>query len=398
VASALLVVGLLAGATARAEGGLGLLMAGPTCPDAAVTAQLEGGLSRRSRPQLPHAQVAAALARARGERALTQARNLFRRTDFDGCIALLSITEQELGRNLADPDEALLRRAHQLLAQVNLWLGICQWAAGDPQTAAGSFVRAAQLPANPAPDPRLLPPELVEAHRAALSAPRQDVSCQIAAPLRPEHLLVDGRAPDLDGAAFRVAAGTHYVTLQPTCRGGDASFGAPRLPSSDCPSIAQQLGGSGRSLRLVASTMGCRVQVPSRLAASRITCASPSEVAEPEFVAALTVESRGEGTLTVSQAAQRLTLQLHRRGSTGFARQIVTELEAKEPAAQQVARGLGLLLGLEVETAPRRRGEAWYQRWWVWALVGSAVLAATTTGIAISRSHGSKSYRVVFQP
>ena len=376
-------------AAAEGPGAVGLLMAGPTCPDPAVTAQLETGLARRAQPWLPHARVAAALARTRAERALGQARDLFRRTDFDGCIALLSITEQELGRNLADPATTLQRRAHLLLAQINLWLGVCQWAAGDPQTAAGSFVRSAALPASPAPDPRLLPPALVEAHRSAVSAPRQEVSCELTPPIRPEHILVDGQPPSLDGGQFRVAAGTHYLTLEASCR--------PEEPG--CRLLLEHLGGHGRSLRLEASALRCKVQVPSRLAAaSPITCASAGELAEAGFVGDLTRESGAAGTVTVAQIGRRLTLQLQRRGSSGFVRQIATEIGGREAPAELVGRSLGLLLGVDAEPV-RHRTEAWYQHWWIWAIVGATVVAATTsTAVAISRSQRQHEYRVVFGP
>jgi hypothetical protein len=229
--------------------------------------------------------------------------------------------------------------------------------------------------------------ELTEAHRAALSAPRQDVRCEILPPLRPEHLLVDGRVPDFDGDHFRVAAGTHYVTLQGSCRSGDAA----------CRGVLQHLGGHGRSLRLEASPLRCRVQVPSRLLASRVTCASAGEVGEPGFIAALTRESQSLGTLAISQTGRRLMLQLHRKGTAGFARQIVTELESDEAPARLVERSIGLLLGLEPERPPRRP-EAWYRRWWVWALVGAAVVATTTSAVAITRSRPQREYLFRFEP
>jgi len=380
---------LLLPAPALADGrGLALLMAGPACPEPAVVAQLEAGLGKSATARVSPARVAAALARVRAARALQQARELYTRTNFAGCVALLSITEQELGRNLADPDAALLSRAHTLLAQINLWLGTCQWAAGDPQTAASPVVRAAQLPANPAPDPKLLPPELIEAHRGALSAPRQDVSCELAPPLRAEDLLVDGRIPDLDGDRFRVAAGTHYLTLQARC--------TPGLPA--CDGLRRALGGEGmRSLRLEASPLRCRVAVPSVRGATAVACASLSEARELAFVRQLTEETRGEGTLAVALSRGRVALRLHRSGGTSFARQVMTQLEAGERAERVVARSLGLLLGAEPPEPPKRT-EEWYKRWWVWALVGATVIATTTTAVAVSRAERSHEYHLIVRP
>jgi hypothetical protein len=45
---------------------MGLVMAGPRCPDTEVSSKLESGLRHRSLECLPHERVAAALARLVG--------------------------------------------------------------------------------------------------------------------------------------------------------------------------------------------------------------------------------------------------------------------------------------------------------------------------------------------
>lgn len=382
---------LLVPSLSRAEaprGPAAIVMAGPSCPDAALAGAVEAELRKGGVAALPHARVAVALARTRAARALDAARRLYTRTDFAGCIALLSITEQELGRSLADEDAAL-QRAHALLAQVNLWLGVCQWAAGDPQTAATAFVRSAQLPTRPAPDPRLLPPELVEAHRIAVSAPRPETSCEVEPPLRGEQLLVDGREPVVEGQRFRTSAGTHYLTIRVRCSDG----------AGDCTALQRRIGAEGmRSLRLEAGTLRCRVQVPSIPAPSRVTCAASSEASAPALVAALTRESGAGFALIAAVDDGKIALRLLRAGGEGFSRQLVSELEGEAPRAA-LERNLPLVLGAR-PAAPVRRPErkAWYERWWVWTVAG-AVMAGTATAISVAATRsGTKEYRIVFRP
>lgn len=321
---------------------------------------------------IPRAQGAAALARVRAARALARARGLYTRANFAGCVALLSITEQELGLRLADPRSTRQQQAHRLLARVNLWLGVCQWAAGDPQTAATSFLRSSQLPGSPAPDPRLLPPAVVRAYRGAVVAPRQQVACKVEAPLTPSAVQVNGRGPLVQADSILVPAGTHYLVLAPA--------------------------EGKRSLRLQASALGCRVQVPSTTASPR-ACVSKAESADAALVAGVTEEAGAAGSLVISLDGDRLALRLQRgAGKAVFERQLMVRLEAGETLTRdRLARSIGLLLGGATRaTAPRptTRG-VWYTRWWVWAIVGAAVAVTATTAIVASRSDRVK---VVFGP
>jgi len=380
---------LLAGA-ARAEG-LAVLMAGESCPDASISRAIE---KHRARPPLiSHYRVTAAVARTRAERALGEARRLYTRTNFAGCISLLSISELELGRSLADPDPNLRNRAHRLLADVVLWLGICQWASGEPQAAATSFVRSAQLPSGPTPDPRLLPPEVVEAYRSAVTAPRHQVSCQLDPPLKAHDLVVDGKGPTVgNGNTITVPAGSHYLVLKADC-----------MESPECTALRSQLGPEGmRSLRLEAGPHRCRIQVPAIRQERRLTCINVTESEDAGFVASVTQEARASRTLVVTQTGHKVALRLHRAGASSFQHQLVSNLGQAETPSQVVGRSTALLFGGQgaVQPPPPPPGGdqkvAWYRKWWVWAIVGGAVAVVTTT--AVVATAGDDRVRVVFGP
>jgi len=356
---------------------LAVLMAGQGCPDAEMTGAVERQLGNTG--WIPHARVAAAMARTRAERALEQARRLYTRTSFTGCISLLSISELELSRSLAEPDPALRGQAHRLLAEVMLWLGICQWASGEPQAASSSFVRSAQLPSSPTPDPRLLPPEVVEAYRTAVSAPRQQVTCHVDPPLRAVDLLVDGKGPTTSGDTLTVPAGSHYLVLQARC-----------APGPQCDATRQQLGPGGmRSLRLEAQAHHCRIQLPAVRPVEHLTCVNVSESEDVGFVAGVTRQVGAARTLVVTQVEHRLALRLYRAGVSGFQHQLVSSLGPGDTPARVVARSVALLLGKQAEVVAPPPGQVgptnpWYTRWWVWALAGAGVAAITTTVVLVT--------------
>jgi hypothetical protein len=369
-------------------------MSGPSCPDATIGAMLR----RRLPAAVPHHRTAAAVARARAARALREARRLYTSTNFPGCISLLSISELELSRALADSDPGSQQRAHLLLARVALWLGICQWAAGEPQAAGRSFVRAAQLPFSPAPDPGLLPPELVAAYRRAVAEPREEVACRLDANLTAQHLQVDGKGPTVAGGALKVPAGTHYVVIKVSCQPGDAA----------CEALRRQVGPGGmRSLRLEASPSRCRVQLPGQQVQirSRITCINPSEAALAPFVAAVTRETGARDTLVIAVVKRQVTLRMHTAGAPAFRHQLVSTLRGDESLAQLVGRSLPLLVGdqgpaLVEPVPPDKEGDGgrpprkWYRRWWVWVVAAGAVAAVATTA-AVAASAGSDRVTVV---
>ena len=376
---------------------LAVLLAGPSCPDALVTAQIEKGLRRNAKHKLPDFKVGAALTRARAMRSLVLARRLFTRANFPGCISLLSITEQEMGRNLTDDEPAFLERSHRLLAAVNLWLGICQWAAGDPQTAAASFVRSAQLPSRPAPDPNLLPPALIKAYREAIAAPRPDVMCKVDPPIRVAQLQIDGRRPLSAGSEFRVSVGTHYLALTVRC--------PSTSPGEECRALQEQRDGQGiRSFRLEATSLHCHVELPVAIPSTNITCATLSEARDAKFVASLTKEAGAGGTLVVSLTERRIELGLCPVARTtdsspparaAFSRQLVAQLDQQETPSRVVARSLDLLLSREPRPGVKPAMSSWYEKWWIWALLGAGVAVTTTAAVVATRSDNIK---VVFGP
>ena len=363
-------------APARAEERHALLQAGGPCLAGGARDPARAAARSQKLALAPHKQVAAAQARVRAGQALERSRRLYTRADFAGCVALLSITEQELGLHLADPRSAAQQKAHRLLARVNLWLGICQWAAGDPQTAANSFVRSAQLPTSPYPDPRLLPPAVVKAYRGAVVAPQRQVGCEVTSPLTPGLVQVNGRGPVVQGDRLLVPTGTHYLVLT--------------LPGKQ----------GKRSMRLQASAQRCRVQIPSTGPTTTRSCVSHAEAADAAFISGITREAGVSGSLVVSLDGARLALRLHRAGKALFERQLMVQVDAGKGLDEAVlGRSMHLLLlgGARPATSPPgvASHSEWYTRWWVWALVGTAVAVTATSVIFASRSDRVK---VVFGP
>jgi len=366
-----------------------LLEGGDACPDAAAARAMHDALRRHHAAALPPARANAAVARARAAYALRRARQLYLRTAFAGCVAVLSISEQELGRHLADPRARSTQRAHRLLAEVNLWLGVCQFASGDPQAAAASFIRSSRLPSSPLPDPQLFPPRLLAAYRAAVEAPRQQVSCAIRAPLTPGSILVDGKGPTVQGDTVRLAAGTHYLVLG--CERADAS----------CQALRRAIGPGGwRAMRLEARPLGCVVQLPGAAPASDPPCIHARHGGDVSFVAAALRESGADQALVATLERRRVIMRLLRGGRRSFERQLVATLANGADRAAAVRRNASLVLaGAEIvarRKAPRRAAKvAWYRRWWVWAIVaGVAAGAVATTSIALATR--SRRVKVVF--
>jgi hypothetical protein len=349
---------------ARADSPIAVLFSGQDCPDETVAEPLVAALEQRGRRPVGAARVAAAVARERARRALIEARRLYTRADFSGCIALLSIIEQELGRHLGNPGGEGNQDAHRLLARVNFWLGTCQWAAGDPQTAASSFVRAAQLPGTPHADRRLLPPGLIEAHREAISAPREEVSCDLDPSVRADDLLVNGKGPTVKGQTLRVPVGTHYLLLQARCRG-----------PGRCP--------PGRSLRLEARPLGCKVPMPGgRSHGLPLACVSPAEASDADFAGAVAGEVGVAEALVTAVSDRNIGLRLAAVGRADYVRQLVNSRTSAQDPSRVVTRAVGLVMD-ERHTSPGPR-EVWYRKWWIWALVGTAATAAVVTGVALA--------------
>ncbi|MCC6749768.1 MAG: hypothetical protein IT371_19030 [Deltaproteobacteria bacterium] len=382
--SALLWVSVDARAENSPGGRAALLQSGESCPSRVLADRASAELGARGHRAVDAWTLAAAVARVRAARALVAARTLYTRTDFAGCVALLSITEQELGRSLGEPPAERTLLAHRTLGEVNLWLGVCQWAAGDVQAAAASFVRSSQLPSSPLLDGRLFPPELLTDYRRAVAAPREEVSCVLEEGLGAEQLLVNGKGPTVKGRLLQVPAGTHYVVIQGRC---------PAAQPTCVPG-----GGARGFLRLDARPLGCRVQRPTHRP-EPLTCVSEREGSDASFVASVVREADARLGLVLEVGRARVSLRLTQAGRSEFTSQTTTRLSGAPEETAVLGQAVSLLLGGEAApVVPRPEpsaGPAWYRRWWIWALVGTAA-AVTVSAVALSARNDR--VRVVFAP
>jgi len=341
-----------------APAGTAVLGCGARCQEAVTVAVTAHRFRRELAPTTDHAAVVAALGRVRAARALSRSRQLFTRTDFRGCSALLSISERELAGAVIDVEPNTRRRTLDLLARVNLWLGICRWGAGDMEAAADHFVRSGRLPGRPAPDPALLAPEIVQAHAEAAAAQGPEVSCVIEQSLRQRDMWIDGLAVQGD-ASIALRAGTHYVSVALPCKGS----------SADCPPGL-------RSFAFKAEAGRCRIYLPSSGTAAPLDCVDRSEAYDARFVSELTAEVGSARTLVVSVEKQQVALRLFRAGERTFGQQVTTPVRNKTDWRAALTHSLDLLYGTTQETSRvdrPSRATAWYRRWWVWTLVGAAV-------------------------
>ena len=388
---------------------LAVLMAGPRCPDADTARVLAEGIRRHHKKKLlrsrvsrepalsrlargfSSSQVASGLARARAAEALQRAKQLYTRTAFSGCVSLMSITEKMMAPHLGDLTPQVERRAFETMAQINLWLGICQWASGETRGAAAAFLRSAHLPASPRPDPEIFPPELIRAYEKAVATPQQEVSCQVDPRLSEKNMLIDGQPQLVVKGVMRLAAGVHYLTIHGRCAGGDPA----------CETIKGQLGEAGVfSAHLDAASDGCQASLPRVAPASPLVCANVKEAEDPAFVASLTHALSAGGTLVTLLDQNKVSLRLQLGSQPAFTRQTVTRLEGHQSPAEIVTQSMDLLLqdsapdGRPVVVQPIRQD--WYRKWWVWAIVGGVITATTITTVAATS--GSGNVQVVIGP
>jgi hypothetical protein len=277
-----------------------------------------------------------ALIQTRVERALTKARSDYATSHFKACARRLDRVEQQVQWHLrGKADLAQIKR-------LNLWLGLCRAVADEPEGARAAFARAARLPGAD-PDPSLFPPAVMALFRAA-KAPRDRCVLQI-----PEtaDLQLDGRAVT-PGA--RIAPGEHYVIQD--------GRSARRRVGGDC-------GLDLSTLPLPALHL------------------DPEEAESSEFLETLG-RAAGVERIALAQGGARVTVSIFDVGGRRF-----------------VQRNAPLGLTLRPETpATERRGKPaparpWYRRWWIWALVGTAVAAAVVVPVVLTQT-GSTRYEVGF--
>lgn len=361
--------------------GTAVLGCGPRCQEA-VTVAVEQAARRFRRELAPtagHAAVAAALGRVRATRALSRARQLFTRTDFKGCSALLAISERELAGAVIDVAPDARRRTLDLLARVNLWLGICRWGEGKMEAAADHFVRSGRLPGRPAPDPALLAPEIVRAHAEAAAAEGPELSCTVEPALQGQTVWIDGGAAVRGQETVALRAGTHYVTVSVPCKAG--------APAS-CASL--------RSFAFGAEPERCRIFLPTSGSAAPPACVDHSEARDTGFVSELTAEAGSARALVVSVEKEQVALRLFRAGERAFGQQVTTPITSKRSWRGALTHSLDLLYGTAQENGTGRssRSVAWYRRWWVWTLVGAAVAGSVVAVVLATRPEHVTEYSV----
>jgi hypothetical protein len=350
-------------------------MSGARCPDPHLSSEIKRSLQVRRVALNDHDETAAALARVRAARAVARARQHYTRANFRGCSALLSIVESELATILAAGDREARARALRLLGETNLWLGSCQWADGELERASESFTRSGQLPGG-APDPSLMPPELIQAHRHAATLKRERVTCEFTPPLAPRCLMVDGRHLRAEAG---LAVGWHYLSVDDSCRD-------PRL---------SEKAGRFSSTRFLATRTRCRIHLPVAALDPPVACASAAEAAAAGFVAEVTRESGSARTVVVSASGGQVTVRLHRDRQAGFQDQIVTRVDSGTGRQRTIGRLLGLVLEGPVRRAPAgRRDPPWYARPWIWTLVGGVTVGVITASVIAWRPAHVTQWRV----
>jgi hypothetical protein len=354
-----------------------LLASGDACGEPALATRMGEALARHGRRPLPACVARSAAARARSTRALQHARELYVSTDFRGCASLLAIAERELSANLSGVTRSVTAQAHQLLAQVNLWLGVCYSLAGEQRRAAAAFQRCARLPSSPVPDSGELPPAVVKAYRKAVarSGPPHVCGDEVSGAGRTS-LLVDGRVVRGVGP-LKLREGGHYLAW------GGCVGGAPgcrdRLPDGRA---------CAGSVRISVDERGCRVTSGPRPTAA-IFCLSAEEARDQAFAAEVLQQADAPLGVVAQSRAQHFTLNVSRRGSESFWRSVSGSAEQGQSIAQLLGRALAGALALGDTTTPMHTAHAatpFYRTWWFWGLVGGAVGSALTlTVVTVAR-------------
>lgn len=353
-----------------------VLAADRACALPELPGALQVALERRGLLPLPACAIRGAVARARSIQALASARKLFLRTDFAGCAALLAIGERELAGNLSGLSPALTTRAHQVLAELNLWLGVCQWLSNAREAAAEAFRRSARLPSPPLPTEGELPPAVVSAYRDAVREVRSERVCDGAVPRGP-HLFIDGKPVPAARRPLRLVDGSHYVAW--ACAAGAASGGCrQRLSARGCSA----------SQRLEVGPDGCRQTASPPESRDDAICLGREEARTASFGAGVLAQS-GARQLVVVESRQdgAFAVRLLRPGHAGFTRQVKGQRAPAESEVKLVADAFQSALAIGTpelgQLPPQPR--PWYREWWFWAIAGAAAgVAGTLTVVTLT--------------
>jgi hypothetical protein len=286
--------------------------------------------------------VTRALAVARSQRSLAEARRDYTRSRFDRCAARLRGAELDLRLWLRqDEDLALMKR-------LNLWLGLCLAVAGESTTAGRAFVRAARLP-GPGPDGQIFPPQVMKQYREA-TAPGDAETCNIQLDGGHSEVRIDGRTTK-SGAA--VTPGQHYAVWQ---RHGIRSA----LVQLDPP--------------------GCRLNPPVLSAVAGGPVVGPAEAQDRAFLARVGRIAGVQKVWLVQGVGDGMQAKLFDVGSAAFS----------GPSRRFDSLG-GSTGPPKHRAAPQ--ATPWYKKWWVWTLVGVGVGAAVVVPVVLSRE---ERYDLVF--
>ena len=321
---------------------------------------------------LPRADLAAAVARVRATRALKRARKLYTATDFAGCVSMLSITEHELAQHLAGAGGPSAG-AHRLLARVNTWLGVCQWAAEQRQAAAASFVRAARLSGAKRLSRTMFPPKLRRFYWRSLRRPREQAACLVAEEIATARLFRDGEPVIPNAGPLLFDRGGSYVSLHRGCRRGQ---GVCR------PAV---------SWRLNVGDEPCRLR-PPQADAGKVACISPDEAKDASFVAQVGRAVRAPSVIVVEQQEGQVAATVSFSNEAHFRRRATYPVGGSVDARQAVGAALEQVMKawptLAAREPVKRSATArWYRKWWVWGIVGATVaLGATAIGVGVAAS------------
>ena len=248
-----------------------------------------------------------------------------------------------------------------MMKRLNQWLGLCTAVRGDRREAAEMFARAARLP-GPPPDPQVFPPAIMALYaRAAQSPPTARCAPVQAAGVRLK--LIDGRTHQTDEAT---TVGHHYaaweggsglITINGTCR---------MMPLRDPPLSEQDALVSSRELEDDSFTAALAVRTQTTKLAFR---------------------HMGSGRKFVYRLAEGRLMELPSATRGPDLRATATSSPTSSRSSNR--RALSPDLTGPVSSRPYSADSArppWYERWWVWALVGGVVVTSVVIPVALTGS------------
>lgn len=292
--------------------------------------------------EAPGTAGSSAVASARVERAMGQARDAYAASQFTRCARLLQAAEVRLQHHL--------RRRGDLarVKRLNLWLGLCQTLTGDAEAAALSWSRAARLP-GPGPDPKVFPPQVMRQYRelVARRAKQAAETCTLTLSGSTRSVLINGRPV---AAGELVQPGEHYV-IWPEGR-----------------SARQRIGAA------------CRLVLPTG-AGGREAGVTEEEAADAGFLGQVGRAAGVTNIWLLESKPARLQVSVFDVARGAFVERSRQLLPPAGGAAQPASA--------PTETGP----SPWYRRWWVWTLIGAGVAAAVIIPVMATQE---QRYDIVF--